>query len=180
MYFEQMETVADVKNRFRELMFEFHPDRHPQKEFAEWNRKAQVLNEKYQEALESLHRSEYLGTDDKVHTYYYNAEVEQMMASIIEQLVKANLSKHIAVEIVGTWVWVSGTRYEDTEDRAKLNNIEGMRWHGKRKKWYWKPPKSRRRGYSGMSFEAMKNMYGSRRVDVSQEEEEEKQAAIAA
>lgn len=175
-YFKNCETVAEVKAEYKRLMFQVHPDLHDASEFDRWNAEAQKLNAAYHAALEAQHGTVYRGTDNEDHTYYYNRETEEAVAEKVQELIKARLSNHIDIFIIGTWVWVAGTRREDLEDRGKLKEAK-LRWHSKRQKWYWHDG-----GYStynpNASFEDLKAIHGSRKVN--REEQEEERAAIAA
>ena len=165
MYFDGLGTVGEVKSEYRNLAKANHPDRGGD------TATMQRINAEYRAKLESLHGQVSLGSDGKEHTYYYNAEVEQEVMDKIAELLGLDLPG-CEVELVGTWVWVSG----DTKPVKELLKQAGCRWHSKRSRWYWRRFTYRRK-YSGLSMSQLRSAYGSQRFDA---EERPARAALAA
>ena len=66
----------------------------------------------------------------------------------------------IEVELVGTWLWVSGnTRPVKEELKAA-----GFRWSPKRGKWHWNPEGWRPHRPSQDSFAELRARFGSRKI----------------
>ena len=153
-------TPQDVKNLYRKLALQNHPDRGGS------NKAMQAVNAAYHAALERLHGFVTQGTDGKDHRYYYNRKVEQAVMDKVAELLRATLTG-CSIEIIGTWVWVSG---ETKQHQAKLNSAK-CRWHSKREMWYWHTPTAYRRKYTGASMNELRRMYGTAgRWDVAEKE----------
>lgn len=148
MYFDHLDTVGAVKSEYRTLAKLHHPDRGGSTETM------QEVNASYHSRLESLHGQTSMGYDKKRHTYYYDEEKEQEVMDKIAELLGLNLP-NIRIELIGTWVWVSG----DTNPVKEQLKAAGLIWHGKRKKWYWRRPTFRRK-YSGVSMDGLRSAYG--------------------
>jgi len=162
--FHDFATVAEVKSEYRRLAKLHHPDKGGDVEMMK------AVNAAYFMRLEALDGQTSTGFDGKDHTYRYEPAVEREAAEMIARLLALDLPG-CDVLLIGTWVWVEGNT---KACRAEIKTVEGMRWHSKRMMWYWSPDKKRRR-YSQMSTEAMKDAYG-----VKYYASEDSQAVVAA
>jgi len=149
-YFRGLSTVGDVKSKYRALAKANHPDRGGDTAVM------QAINAAYHAALAALDGQENVGSDGKPHVYRYDRDVEQEVMDKVVELLGLRLPG-VKIEIIGTWVWVSG----DTKPVKELLKAAGLRWHSKRQRWYWRRFTYRRR-YSGASFETLRRMYGSK------------------
>ncbi len=149
-YFKDCQTVAQIKSTWRKLCFQFHPDRGGDEEIMK------EVNDQYHGALKSCNGETTFGSDGKQHSYYYKEAVEQEVMDKITELLKMDL-KDCEVELVGTWIWVSGNTKQFKTELKKA----GLKWHSKRLMWYFRKFNYRRK-YSGGTFQDIRNAYGSR------------------
>jgi curved DNA-binding protein CbpA len=152
IYFQNIHTVGEAKTLYRQLAKQYHPDLHGH----ETTQAMQDINAEYHSLLESLDGSTSKGSDGKEHTYHYSYDVEQAVIDKIAELLALRLIG-IEIELIGTWIWISG----DTKPNKEALKEIGCVWHSKRKRWYWHG-KTYRRKYSGVDFEHLRRMYGSR------------------
>lgn len=154
-YFQNCTTPANVKALYRDLAMQHHPDRGGN------TRTMQDINAEYLQALQRL--DGHIRRDGvKEYTYRYNASREEELIVIMARLIRSRLPEYVTVEIVGVYIWVSGTRRDDMETRAKLTADDlKLRWHSKRERWYWKPADCRSRYNQRLSYDEIKNYYGS-------------------
>ncbi len=159
-FFNGWETVGEVKAMYRELAKQFHPDVGGNEETMK------QLNIEYHKVLESMNGQTRMGTDGKDHTYRYNSATEQAIMDKVNEILAVAYEQGLdwEVEIIGIWVWVSGTVRED-KGLLGYNKGEGlgMKWQRNRLMWYWKPYKGRGRR-SNKSTDELRDMYGSRKV----------------
>jgi hypothetical protein len=163
--FNQMPSIAEVKAKFKELCFLFHPDVGGDTEAMK------LLNQIYQDRLQSFHGHTWHDAKQKRnYTYEYNPVVEGALAELIAKLVKL---ENVTIEIIGVWVWVSG---EATYNYKTFLKSLGMRFSKAKSSWYWASDlgKTKRKGYYSMN--ALRGIYGSEEIDL----EENKQKRLGA
>lgn len=169
MFFRDCITPGEVKSVYRNLCFMYHPDTgHGDLETMK------AINVEYHKTLNSLNGHVSVGSDNKEHTYRYNYAVEQEIMDIISKVLALHMID-VEIDLIGTWVWLSGnTRPYRRQLAWNKGQGIGFKWHGKRQKWYWRRYAGRRK-YSGMSFDKMKYAFGHRAF----ESETESAVAVA-
>ena len=169
--------AAQIKSKYRKLVFTVHPDMHPQDQFSQWNEKTQILNAAYLDALKRCDGQVTTGDDGKDHTYRYNSATEETLIDAVARAIRAKLPDHVTVSIVGIYIWIENMRKEDTEARAILKGdgedapADRFYWHSKRMAWYWKPKTYRSHYNRRASLDDLKGFYGSRTVDKEERQE---------
>jgi len=173
MFFNECVTPQEVKNEYRKLAKANHPD------LGGDTATMQAINAEYHERLAELDRSKFQGSDGKEHTYYYKQDIEQEIIEKVQALlVELKGYEHITVDVIGSWVWVDGTRKEDKGARAVLKEHK-FRWHSKRSKWYYRKAAYRTRYNDKMSYEDLKNVYGCSTFKAEREQEKERKGIAA-
>jgi hypothetical protein len=151
-------TVGQIKSEYRKLAKLHHPD------LGGDTATMQRVNAAYHAALLAANGQTSVGSDGKEHTYTYNEEWERQVMDKVLEILGLGLA-NLEVEIIGVWVWVSGST-KDQKDLLNKNGA-GLRWHGERLMWYWKPYAGKTR-YSQKSMTDLRDMYGSRRFEQSE------------
>ena len=154
--FDHCTTPQEVKKLFSTLAHAHHPD-HAGGD----NETMRLILEAYHKRLEEL--DGYTASDEKgqPHTYTYNRARED--AQTFAAYSAAIISPELIVEMVGTWVWVTGNTRAHKDEIKALS--AGFEWQGKRKAWYWKPYTRRRTRYAeDKTLDEIKNMYGAERM----------------
>lgn len=148
IYFDGCKTLEDVRTRFRELAKRHHPD------LGGDLRIMQEINAEYQRITTYLGSNSTSGSSTGESGWDWTVE-DRIRAAIYEAV---NLAGRVQVEIIGTWIWVSG----DTRPHAARLKDSGFRWSAKNRKWYFTTTPMRRR-YRGktMSMDWKRNRYGS-------------------
>ena len=140
-YFENCENMDQAKKLFRELAMANHPDRGGDTEtMKEINRQ-----------WESFCRNPKFGrTDDE-------ADEAILYAEILEKLVILN---GITIELVGSWIWVSGNTYPV---RGQIKDA-GLFFSNPKKMWYYRPAEHKSRNFRSMEIEQIRAKYGSKEI----------------
>ena len=137
-YFIGVETIEELKKKYKELAKKHHPDLGGNKE------KFQEINNEYDKLLENLKSNKKANTKDNDN-----------FKDIINELIKYN---ELTIEIIGSWLWVSGNTYPLRDSIKKL----GMLWSKGRKKWYYTNDNVdyKNTHYKKKTYEQLKNDYG--------------------
>ncbi|RXJ75055.1 hypothetical protein CRU86_09385, partial [Aliarcobacter skirrowii] len=85
------------------------------------------------------------------NSYKIDVELEKIISLILH-------FENIKIELVGSWVWVSG---ETKEIKDKLKEI-GFKWASKKKMWYYGEMKAK--NPNPKSMEEIKSKYGSETI----------------
>ena len=103
-FFNNCATVEEIKNKYRKLVKQHHPD------LGGDTATMQALNEAYEDALKGVNGQKRNREDGTTWTYKYNeADEKAVMEKIFEVL--ALDMENVEVWMIGTWLWVRG----DTE-----------------------------------------------------------------
>lgn len=155
-----------AKALYRKLAMQHHPDRGGD------TATMQDINDQYFQCLKSMHKKEYTYEargETKTTRYYFNEDLEKEIMERIGSVLELKLT-HIDVLLIGTWIWVTGTKKED-KDLFNKNGV-GFKWHSKRDAWYWHPPTKRRTRYNkNATLSGLAYSYGSEEYKYRQGEE---------
>lgn len=157
-WFKGCIKIEHVRALFKSLAMQHHPDRGGD------TRTMQDILAEYHEVLKSFEGTKLFNkVTNEEYSFRYDFRKEQAIADMVDGILKLKLA-NITLEVVGTWVWVSGT----TREQARLFNRDGlgMTYTRQHNKWFWHPGSNSRfkRGPSGLSYDEIKNRYGSERV----------------
>ena len=168
--FENFQTVAEVKNEYRQLVFKYHPD------LGGDTKTMQDLNNAYEEALKGLDGQTTIA-DGKEHRYQYDEATEREVMIVLSQLISKLVEKEadlktINVMLIGKWLWFQG----DTKPYKDCFKKIGCYWHSKRKCWYYKPEahQKRRFYYSNSSLDTLAAAYGCKEMGLEEEQNKRK------
>lgn len=155
-YFQNINTLDELRTAYRALLKKFHPDNGGSEEATK------EINLEYEKLFQILkNRSE---ADQKAK---YNTQEDEDLREVLQQIVNLNVN----IEICGSWIWVSGNTYPVKESLKAA----GFRFSKNKKAWYWHAGEYSRRGKK-VSLDHIRNKYGSETV---KEYREEKRTCIA-
>lgn len=148
-WFSSVDTVEKVKALYRELVLKYHPD------CGGDTAVTAAVNRQYAASLRNLNGRTFKGTDGKDHTYCYNAARENKVVRIIDRLLAMRMA-HGDILLIGVYVWVLGS----TRPCSRRLRSLGLRYHDKRRCWYWKPADMSDSCFSGADFGRLAEQYG--------------------
>lgn len=147
-FFEGCETCDEIKQRYRKLAFEHHPDRGGD------TATMQQINTQYSRAMALAIRRE---KPNKEESEYANIEdIAEALRGAIEAII--NL-EGLKIEVCGSWVWASGNTYEHKE----ALKAAGYKFAPKKKEWFFAGIPSSNRG-GEFSKDEIRERYGSESV----------------
>ena len=132
--FQDIEGINEAKKIYKTLAKKLHPDIGGSEE------EFKLLNEIYNHLIE--HKI-YFSNSSKI-----DIELEKIISLILH-------FENINIELIGSWVWVSG---DTKEIKEKFKEI-GFKWASKKKMWYYGEMKAK--NPNPKSMEEIKAKYGS-------------------
>ena len=131
-YFSECKTIEDVKSTYRKLAMKLHPD---------CGGSAQAFTEMSAEYKVAFERFKNVFRNKDGETYEKeNTENPEMFKDIIDKIIHF---EDVKIEIIGTWIWVSGNT------RPYADELKSLNFHWCRNKVAWSfhtEPFKRRRG----------------------------------
>ena len=141
--FKSVEGLNEAKKVYKELAKKLHPD------VGGDNEMFKMLNEVYNNILEN--GLNFLSEDE------FDLELEKVISKILH-------FENIVIEVVGSWIWLSGDTKFIKETLKKLN----FKWASKKKMWYYGEMKGR--NPKQKSMDDIKAKYGCQTVQTKQRE----------
>ena len=143
--FKSVEGINEAKKIYKTLAKKLHPDMDGGDEES-----FKLLNAVYTDLIE--HKI-YFSNDIKI-----DIELEKIISLILH-------FENITIELVGSWVWVSG---DTREIKEKLKEL-GFKWASKKKMWFYGEMKGR--NPQEKSMEEIKSKYGSETLKSKEKKE---------
>jgi len=148
-YFSHPTTLEELKEQYRKLAFEHHPDRGGSTEAM------QQINAEFEEwfaVLKDVHRNKDGETYHTDSAKTENPETPEEWIDIIEHLIRFD---GITVELCGSWLWVSG----DTRPIKDELKAMGFRFSGDKSAWYYHRGAYRKHNRHTKTLEEIRAMY---------------------
>ena len=132
--FKNVTGINEAKKIYKTMAKKLHPD------VGGSDEEFKILNNVYNDFIE--HKI-YFSTESKV-----DLELEKIISQILH-------FENITIELVGSWIWISGDTKEIKEKLKELN----FKWASKKKMWYYGEMKGR--NPKQKSMDEIKSKYGS-------------------
>lgn len=141
-YLKGINTIEELKKQYKKLAMELHPDRPTGNE-----EQFKILVNKYEQLMDQLQKGNKATTEEK--------ELDKEYKDIINKLMKFD---GLIIEVIGTWIWISGNTYPA---RNIIKKDLNFKWSPNKKMWYKKPEgAATRRGKKNYSIDEIKTMHG--------------------
>lgn len=145
-YFENVTTAEELKRRFHELAKALHPDCGGDPEaFKEM--KAQ---------FDKLSHSNIWNTHKTAEGKTYTKENSTTPEQFTEIIEKLRGLENITIEILGSWIWVTG----DTRNYKEILKGLGFLFSSKKAAWYFNGETKKRRTHSKMNYSDLQKHWG--------------------
>lgn len=148
-WFAGITHLDDLKAKYKKLALEYHPDVSKR----DTTREMQEINAEYKLLFKSMLSGS--GATETEVKEAWGIELEY-----IDVLNKLAAIDGIKIELVGSWIWVSGNTYAN---KTKLKEI-GCQWAPKKMLWYYRSEEHRTASHGKLSYEEIKAKYGSKDV----------------
>ncbi len=142
-WFTDINTLADLRGRYKQLLIKYHPDNNSG---VDTTKDMQEINAEYDTLLKQFAANQ--SSDSN-----FSTEKEMELKRVLNEAIQ--IKADILIELVGTWIWVSGNTYAV---KARLKEL-GFKWASKKHMWYW--GESERRCTVPLEMEDIRAKYGS-------------------
>ena len=160
-YFDNCETLQELKTTYRRLAMKHHPDRGGDTETMK------RINAEYEKAFTRLQAADTAEAKSSRRMHEVAREYMDIIAKII------NLDG-LEIELVGAWLWIGG----DTRKHKDALKAAGCYWAPKRALWYWRPA-GYKSTHSKRDISWIKAKYGAVKITADGQEEAYQVAKIA-
>lgn len=161
-YFETAKTAEEVKQLYKKLVRDLHPDNNIDKDTTA---DFQEMQNQFKAAFERL-KNVHVNAEGQTYTKETTETPEEFM-EMLDKLMKMN---GLYIELCGSWLWVSGNTKEHKDELKAMN----FKWSKNKAAWYFHFEPYRKRTKGTCSMDKIREMYGSQRY------ESEEQARITA
>ena len=145
-YFENPQTLEELKKQYRELAHKYHPDCGGNEEIMK------AVNAEYDRLFPKLKDIHKTATGE---TYTKPSdETADQFKDLIDQLMKMD---NIIMEVIGCFVWVTGNT-RPYKDQLKALHFQ---WHSTKSAWYLKPEDYKKRSRKDYGLDEIRAMYGT-------------------
>ncbi len=143
-YFNDCNTLEEVKALYKKLALENHPDRGGSTEVM------QEINTEYAFATARIVSGSNMNAEDTEQQIRFSEEYRK----IIEQIIHL---PGIVIELVGLWIWITGK----TKPVHKELSAAKLFYASKKKAWYYRSDHLKAKRGSKKSLDEIRNKYGS-------------------
>lgn len=152
-WFAGVGSLEGLKKAYKALALKHHPDLGGDLE------DMKAINAEY-DRLFPIYRNRYNADPAVKHK---NTEAPEAYREFIEKVIRI---RGIVVELIGSWVWITGETFIHAE---YLKGI-GMRWSSQKRAWYWFPGdmSHKRKGYR-MSLDQIRSLHGATVLEGAEE-----------
>lgn len=147
-FFKDPKTLEELKIQYKDLVKKYHPD------LGGSNAVMATINNEYEKLFNILKLKANQSKNKKEHT----SETPQEFINIINKIITF---EGLTIEILGSWIWLSGNTYPYKEEFKKL----GFRWSKGRKKWYLGKLKTKNKYYKKQPWEKLKKQYNYSKIN---------------
>lgn len=146
VYFKNIRTIQELKKQYRDLIMQYHPDLNKE----DTTKIMQEINSEY-DTLFAKVKNSYANKNGEIYEKQ-NTENLQDFKDILNKIVTL---KDCKIEIIGTWIWISGNTkyYKDI-----LNNLK-FTWFKNKEAWAYHKEKYFKKTKNIYTLEDLRNSF---------------------
>ena len=154
-YFHNITTLEELRKAYHRLALQFHPDRGGSEETMK------AINNEFERLSDRLISGNMDFTEARKA---YETQVSEEIMEAINAVI--NLPGLI-IEIIGSWVWLTGNTYEHREAIKEAH----FKFSRQKLAWYWHSGEYHKRNGKTNSLEEVRAFWGSETVQTNPKEE---------
>lgn len=118
-WFKKVDSLEHLKNIYKKLLITYHPDNNT---LTDTTIIMQEINSEYDSLLNS-----FLYSANTKHKNFDEDNLKKVLVSVMA------LDANIIIELIGSWIWVSGDTYPIKKELKEL----AFKWSSSKKMWYY-------------------------------------------
>lgn len=157
-YFNNVETLEELRKQYKELLKKFHPDNPNGSTEA-----TQEINAEYDSLftiLKDRHDTEQTADTEHKESAYnanmYDWENDKALREVLQKIINF---EGIEIELIGQWLWV----FKSYNFRKELKEM-GFKYAPKKQAWYYHTETFRKSSKKTLSINDIRNYYGSTKI----------------
>lgn len=151
-YFKNCKSIEDLKKEYKIQVMRLHPDISGRDSTAEF----QDMQNEYEKAFEGL-KNVHINSKGE----FYNKETSEDVGEYRDIINKIIFFVGVNIEIIGTWIWVSG----NTKTYCKELKELGFKWSVNKMAWSYHSGEYRKWSKSKYSMDELRVKFGTVAVD---------------
>lgn len=154
-FFKGCTCIEDAKQLYKEFCLKWHPDVSKEKNATETMQEINAEWENVFAKLKDVHKNA------KGETYTAKESTSETFDEYRDILEKIIHFQGVKIEIIGTWVWVSGDTkpYKDTLKEMKF------RWSPNKTAWAWHRDPYKKKSKNKFDMNGLRNMWGFEEIE---------------
>lgn len=165
-YFNNIQTLEQLRKEYKRLLKLHHPDNGGTKEASrtinnEYEALFKILKDRH-DSKEAADTADNSKATDNSKSNMYDFEADKALREVLQKIINF---EGIEIEIIGCWIWVSGDTYRH---KAELKET-GFKWASQKKMWYFHNDSYRKSSNKKLNIEDIRNYYGSQKVKTGYE-----------
>lgn len=145
-FFNNIETLEELKKEYRKLVVKHHPDNGGDGKIFN---QIKVEYEKMFNLVKDTHKN----ADGET----YQKQTDEVASEFIDLINKLMELEAITIEIIGSFVWVGG---ETKPHKDQLKELK-FKWSSNKTMWYKAPDDYKKRSRKKYAIDDLRNMYGT-------------------
>jgi DnaJ-class molecular chaperone len=151
-YFTNCHTIEELKQSYKKLMLQFHPDINPNGmiECQEINAEYDLLFPRLKNTHKNANNETYTSTTD-------SSELANEFKDIINSIIHLH---GIKIEIIGSWIWITG----NTKEYKDIFKTLKLKWSSKKLAWYYHNEPFKKKSKNQYNMDGLRNLFGTEEV----------------
>lgn len=154
-YFTKCTCIEDAKKLYKELCLKWHPDISKAENATAIMQEINAEWEKVFTKLKDTHRNA------KGETYTASQTTNETFEEYRDILEKIIHFQNVKIEIIGTWIWVSG----DTKPYKEVLKEMKFNWSANKKAWAWHCEPYAKKSRKKFDMNSLRNMWGCEEIE---------------
>ena len=152
-YFNNINTIEELKNAYKKLVMQLHPDLNKDKDTTTQFQDMQNEYEKLFNEVKNLHKTQ----NGEIYTKATDEDINEFR-DLLNIVIKYT---DCTIDIIGNWIWICGETKSHKEDLKEL----GFKWAKNKCAWYYHKETYVKKSKKNYSMQELQNMFKTVRVE---------------